>query len=631
MRFLTQYKNLSKEIYVLFFGRVVTSMGALIWPIMTLILKNKLGYSATTIAAISMVMTIVEFPMIILGGKLADSVNRKKIIVFCDLVTVACYLISAAIPLSAVSVGLFYIAGLFATIEGPSYDALVADLSDTETREHAYSLQYLGMNLGLVMAPTIGGLLFEHYLNLAFAITGVATFSSTLLIILFIKRLSVEKKNISKYEEKQEGVKAFAILKERKALLIYFLAAALGNLVYSQFNYLLPLHMEGLYGSKGAALFGMMTSVNAIVVVIGTPLITTFLFALKDVRKLLVGETLIVVGLVSYAFSGRLIPVYFFLMVVFTLGEIFNTLASSPYMTRRVPSTHWGRFNSMINILCMTFYSVGNLGVGKLVDTYGFKTAWGFVGIIGALTISLILVLNIVDKKSFPLLYRGGTSKRDEEDDKKSDSGIIGETTTDETESEGAPMIIIAGLGNPGKDYEGTRHNMGFRTIDLLGDKYGIDVSTGKFHALIGKGVIEGQKVLLMKPLTYMNKSGESIAEAVAYFKADPETELIVISDDVTLEPGMIRVRKKGSAGGHNGLKDIIAHLQTEGFPRVRVGVGKKPPRMDLADFVLGHFPAEEREAAQEGIKKAAEAVKIMLTDGADAAMNVMNQKNKAE
>ena len=140
MKFLNQYKNLSKEIYVLFFGRIVTSMGSLIWPIMTLILKNKLGYSATTIATIDMILAIIQLPLVMVGGKLADCVNRKKIIVCCDMVTVICYFISGLIPLSFISVALFYVAGLFATIEGPSYDALVADLSDSDNREQAYTL-----------------------------------------------------------------------------------------------------------------------------------------------------------------------------------------------------------------------------------------------------------------------------------------------------------------------------------------------------------------------------------------------------------------------------------------------------------------------------------------------------------
>ena len=369
MKFLKQYKNLSKEIYILFFGRIVTSMGSLIWPIMTLILKNKLGYSATTIATIDMVLAIFQFPIVILGGKLADSVSRKKIIVCCDMVTVICYFISGLIPLSFVSVALFYIAGLFAAIEGPSYDALIADLSDSDNREQAYSLQYLGMNLGLVLAPTLGGLLFEHYLWLAFLITSIATFSSTLLIILFIKKLSVEKKNVSEYEEKREGAGIIEILRERKILLLYIAASGFCNLVYSQFNYLLPLHMEDLFAAKGATLFGLLTSTNAIVVVIGTPLITTFLGKIIDVRKFLVGEVLIVTGLVCFNFSGRLIPIYFVLMTIFTLGEIFCTIASAPYMTRRVPSTHWGRINSAISIFCMAVTSIGNIVIGKTVPS----------------------------------------------------------------------------------------------------------------------------------------------------------------------------------------------------------------------------------------------------------------------
>ena len=406
MKFLKQYKNLSREIYVLFFGRIVTSMGSLIWPIMTLILKNKLGYSATTIATIDMILAIIQFPMVIIGGKLADSVSRKKIIVCCDMVTVICYFISGLIPLSFMSVALFYIAGLFAAIEGPSYDALIADLSDSDNREQAYSLQYLGMNLGLVLAPTLGGLLFEHYLGLAFIITSVATFSSTLLIILFIKKLSVEKKNVSEYEEKREGVGILEILRERRILLLYIAVSGFCNLVYSQFNYLLPLHMEDLFAAKGATLFGLMTSTNAVVVVIGTPLITTLLSKIIDVRKFLIGEMLIVTGLVSFNFSGRLIPVYFVLMTVFTVGEIFCTISSAPYMTRRVPSTHWGRVNSTINIFCMALTSVGNIVIGKTVDVYGFRKAWMFVAIVGMIAILMLLALNATDRKSFPLLYK---------------------------------------------------------------------------------------------------------------------------------------------------------------------------------------------------------------------------------
>ena len=397
MKFLQQYKNLSKEIYVLFFGRIVTSMGSLIWPLLTLILKNKLGYNATTIATLTMAMSILQFPMLLLGGKLADTLNRKKIIIVCDLVTVVSYIICGLLPLSNYSIALFYIAGVFATIEGPSYDALVADLSDSESREKAYSLQYLGMNLGLVLSPTIGGLLFENYLWLAFILTGLATLSSTILIILFIKRLSVEKGNVSAYEEKRENESVFRILRERKTLILYALVCGFGGIVYAQFNYLLPLNMETLYGAKGATIFGMLTSTNAIVVIIATPLITTFLSRLMDVRKILIGESLIVLGLFGYRFvQGAMVP-YFILMILFTIGEVFNTLGHQPYMTRRIPSTHWGRVNSFVNTVNGLFAGVGNIFIGKIVDVKGYDIAWLAVGVLGAVAILLLVMMNLVD------------------------------------------------------------------------------------------------------------------------------------------------------------------------------------------------------------------------------------------
>ena len=188
-------------------------------------------------------------------------------------------------------------------------------------------------------------------------------------------------------------------------------------------------------------------------------------------------------------------------------------------------------------------------------------------------------------------------------------------------------MYIIAGLGNPTAQYDHTRHNIGFDTITYLTDRYHIPMNTKKFQAICGTGIIEGQKVLLLKPQTYMNLSGNSIGEAVNFYKLDPATEVIVIYDDIALEPGYIRVRKKGSAGGHNGIKDIIAHLGTQEFKRVRVGVGEKPKDYDLAAYVLGHFTPEDRQKVEEAIVQAADAVELMVQDRTDEAMNLYNKK----
>lgn len=188
-------------------------------------------------------------------------------------------------------------------------------------------------------------------------------------------------------------------------------------------------------------------------------------------------------------------------------------------------------------------------------------------------------------------------------------------------------MYIIVGLGNPGRQYENTRHNIGFDVIETLAERDHIAVLEKKHKAIIGKGFVEGQKCILAKPQTFMNLSGESVRQLLDYYKVDEESELIVISDDVSLDVGQIRIRKKGSAGGHNGLKNIIAHLGHDTFTRVKMGVGEKPQGYDLADYVLGHFTDQERKVMDEAAKRAADAIRTIIVKGADAAMNEFNGK----
>ena len=192
-------------------------------------------------------------------------------------------------------------------------------------------------------------------------------------------------------------------------------------------------------------------------------------------------------------------------------------------------------------------------------------------------------------------------------------------------------MYLIVGLGNPGRQYEATRHNMGFDVIDKLVEEYQIPQGGVKFNAMYGKGIIGGQPALLMKPLSYMNLSGGPVREMANYFKIDPETEMIVIYDDISLAPGNLRIRKKGSAGGHNGIKNIIAMTGTQNFLRIKVGVGEKPAGWDLADHVLGHFDAADRAEVEKAIGHAVEAAEMMITGETDAAMNRYNVKKKEE
>ena len=190
-------------------------------------------------------------------------------------------------------------------------------------------------------------------------------------------------------------------------------------------------------------------------------------------------------------------------------------------------------------------------------------------------------------------------------------------------------MYLVVGLGNPGRQYEATRHNMGFDTIDVLVERHKIPQGGVKFNAMYGSGFIGGEKVIFMKPLSFMNLSGGPVRDMVNFFKIDPEKELIVISDDIDLEPGQLRIRKQGSAGGHNGLKDIIQKLGTQNFVRIKIGVGAKPQGWDLADHVLSRFPDSERKLVDEAIREAADAVEKIIAQGPDAAMNEYNRKKK--
>lgn len=191
-------------------------------------------------------------------------------------------------------------------------------------------------------------------------------------------------------------------------------------------------------------------------------------------------------------------------------------------------------------------------------------------------------------------------------------------------------LYVVIGLGNPGKNYTNTRHNVGFNTLDLLAKRNNININKIKFKSVYGEGLIDNKKVILVKPQTYMNNSGLAVREILDYYKV-PTEDLIVIVDDVDIGFADIRIKAKGSSGSHNGLKSIIYHIMDDNFPRVKIGIGKKYPDQDLADFVLSRFSKEEAVYIENSIFNAAEAVELMIKDGIENAMNKYNIRTKAQ
>ncbi len=408
MKLLNQYRGLRREIYVLFFGRIVTNLGSMIWPVMTMILSQKLGFSAEKISYFFVGSGLIMLPASLIGGRLADRFNKKWLIVACDCVSILCFLISSAIPLGMGTIALFVAAGVFQSIEGPAYDALFADLSTTKDRERAYSLMYLGGNLGLVLSPTIAGLLFKDYLWLSFLISGIAIGLSTLLIAFLVRDISPveDTDEEAAYQEKKEGVGVFAVLRANPLLLLYLICGTLYSAAYGQYNFIMPLDMAAVHGDKGAVLFGTVSSLNCITVVIFTPIITRLFARMRDTGKMLTGRLLVFGGYLVFLLLLGFIPSYYLAMLIFTWGEIFSTVAEGPYVSTRVPASHRGRINSLMGVAYMLVTGVLDISVGRLYDRAGSTWTWILILAVTLTSAALAVALKTLDKKAYPKLYK---------------------------------------------------------------------------------------------------------------------------------------------------------------------------------------------------------------------------------
>jgi len=325
----------------------------------------------------------------------------------CDFISVACYVLCAVIPLGYVSVALMVAAGICQSMENPSYDALIADLSTTADRERAYSLQYLGGNLGLVLSPTIAGLLFKNYLWLSFLISGFAIACSTVLIFFRIRDIHPEKDESAQavYQTDRGGEKLWDVLRENRLLLLYLVATALCWAAYGQYSFLMPLDMGRIHGETGAVLFGTVSSVNCIVVVLFTPFVTRIFRRVTEPGKMLAGQSLMALGYVLFLVLLGFIPIYYAAMLLFTWGEIFLTISGGPYLSRRIPASHRGRINGVSAVLGAVISGGLNLSIGAIYDGIGSTAAWVLVLGLLAAAICLTFALRLRDRKQYPALY----------------------------------------------------------------------------------------------------------------------------------------------------------------------------------------------------------------------------------
>lgn len=408
MNLLSQYKDLRKENYILCFGRLVTGMGGMIWPMLTMILSQKMKMSAEHIAWVMAAVGILSLPANLIGGRIADHFNKKMNIIYLDIVSIVCYITCAVIPLSAKSLVLMFTAATCQNMENPSYNALIADVTVTKDRERAYSLQYLACNLGFVLAPMIAGFLLRDYLWLAFLISGISIGCSSLLIYFLVKDITPVKEDSQKaaYQVNRKGESLWKVLLENKIILLYILALSGYYAAYQMYNYLMPLELSRIHGDSGAVIFGSITSVNCVIVVVFTPIITRMFPRMSEPIKTFLGQILLLAGFGIFLIFAGHIPFYYIAMSVLTWGEIFNTLAEGPYLTNRMPASHWGRINGLTVVIRTAVTSIYQLLIGFIYKIGDSVAAWSAVLVIGGLFALIMAVLAVKDRKAYKNLYQ---------------------------------------------------------------------------------------------------------------------------------------------------------------------------------------------------------------------------------
>lgn len=415
-RIFTQYSGLKREIYILFVGNLVTAMGSFVWPMLTFLLTTKLGFSDGVATMLIATAGLISLPLALLGGKLADRFPRKNIIILFDCLTVSLYALAAILPIGYHTAVIIFFASLFQTVESPAYNALNADYSTTRQREKAFSLSYLGYNMGFVFGASMGGILFQYHTNLAFLLNGLAIFVSTALIFCFVKPENAvsdtggQEECYSEYEKPlPESMSIFAVLRQRKVVLSMLLIGCFASMTNNTVGILLPLQLKEEMGQHGAAIYGYLNSLNGFVVILFTPLLTMALKRLTEIPKSILGLGLFLAGMVFFM-AGRQQWLLFVGMFIYTLGEVVSVLGNNPYTSRRIPASHRGRIGGVTSVMYSVFFTLVEYGISfvLMVAEGNYRLLWLiFIGC-GLAAMTLYALAYPADKRRFPALYPKG-------------------------------------------------------------------------------------------------------------------------------------------------------------------------------------------------------------------------------
>lgn len=385
-----------REIYILFIGKIVNCLGAFVHPLMSLILSQRIGLSATECGKFVTLLAICQIPCIMFGGKLSDSIGRRKVIITFQLLGALMLIICGIIPTSILTAYIMILSSCFYSLSTPAYDALNADLTNTHNRKSSYSLLYMGVNIGFSVGPIIGGLLYEKYLPIIFIGDALTTLIALSLLIIFIKepnRDKIESKDEDdKLQEKVEG-STFKVLLQRPVLILFPLIMLLYQFAYSQWGFAVPLQLGSLFGESGAKLYGLLGGFNGLIVIIFTPILTSITRKNNIINVMSLGGFLYGVCFLLISVATDM-PLFYSAIFVLTIGEVLISINSSTFIANNTPSSHRGRVSSMIPLISGAGYAFGPRIMGSIIDSKGNFISFIIVGVVAIIGAALMLYLN---------------------------------------------------------------------------------------------------------------------------------------------------------------------------------------------------------------------------------------------
>lgn len=381
----TTYKGLPREIYILFISRIINCLGNFVYPLLSIIITQKIGLSPAKAGTVVTLMAVSQVPSLILGGKIADSIGRKKVIIIFQTLGAISYLICGFMKPNIFIIIVIIFAANCYSISAPAYDAMLADLTTPRNRKSSYSLLYMGLNIGVSVAPVLGGILYRDHLSVLFLGDGVTSILSIVIIYIFInetfKGKNAHMDSEERTLEKSEEGSVISVLLKRPILLYFSLIMLLYGFSYSQWSFTLPLQMAELFKSNGAKFYGFVAAINGLVVISFTPLITTVLHKIKPLKAIAIGGLFYTVSFGVFGYINKL-PMFFISIFIMTLGEIMISTNEGTFVANHTPASHRGRLNSILPIISGAGYAFGPMVMGTVSNSFGYTVTWTIISIL---------------------------------------------------------------------------------------------------------------------------------------------------------------------------------------------------------------------------------------------------------